>query len=261
MSVEYSLEGDIALITLNRPDRLNAIEATLSNGLQRALELAGEESRAAILTGAGKAFCSGADLNDLLTDYESGADPDLAGLLENVFHPAVQALLECPVPVVGAINGVAAGAGLGLALACDLRVMADNAFLTSAFTAIGLVPDSGTTWWLTRNLGISRAMELALTNRRMGAEEGRQLGLCIDVVPSEALHDRAMEIASQLTDMVPDSLVTTRRLMRDAASLDLSDALRAEQEAQGRLGRTPEHREGVLAFVEKRKADFRSARA
>lgn len=258
MSVEYALNGDVALITLNRPATYNAIEASLSTNLRQALERAGRESRAAILTGAGKAFCSGADLNDLLADYETGDGPNLADLLEDVFHPALQALLECQVPVVGAINGVAAGAGLGLALACDLRVMAEDAFLTSAFTAIGLAPDSGTTWWLPHNLGVSRAMEFALTNRRIGAQESRDLGLCLDVVPAQSLLGRAMEVATDLADLVPDALVTTRRLIRQAAGSSFDQALQAEQAEQGRLGRTGEHREGVLAFTEKRKPEFRS---
>ncbi|MDP9145278.1 MAG: enoyl-CoA hydratase-related protein [Actinomycetota bacterium] len=257
MSVEYTVEGDVALITLNRPDRYNAIDASLSDGLQHALERAGRESRVAILTGGGKAFCSGADLNSLLTDYEDGDGPDLAGLLENVFHPALNALLECRVPVIGAINGVAAGAGLGLAFACDLRVMAEDSYLTSAFTAIGLAPDSGTTWWLPHNLGISRALEFALTNRRISAQEARDLGLCADVVPADALLDRANDLARGLADLVPDALVTTRRLIREAAGISLEDAMLAEQAAQGRLGMTPEHREGVMAFIAKRKPNFR----
>ena len=258
MSVDYVLEGDVAIITLNRPDRYNAIEATLGEGLISATDRAGDEARAIVLTGAGKAFCSGADLNELMSDYESGAGPDLALLLENVFHPALRALLDSKVPVIGAINGVAAGAGLGLALACDLRVMADDAFLTSAFTAIGLVPDSGTTWWLSHHLGVSRALEIAFTNRRVGAGEARELGLCLDVVPGDELLDRALSLAGQLADLVPDSLVTSRRLIRDASGLSLEEALRAEQAEQGRLGRTPEHREGVMAFIDKRKPDFRS---
>lgn len=258
MSVEYHLEGDVALVTLNRPDRYNAIDRSLSNGLRRSLDRAGEESRAVILTGAGKAFCSGADLNDLEEEYRTGDGPDLAALLEEVFHPSLQAVLDCPVPVVGAINGVAAGAGLGLALACDLRLMSEDAFLTSAFTAIGLVPDSGTTWWLSHHLGVSRALELAMTNRRLPAEEARQLGLCLSVVAPDDLLDRAREVAGQMADLAPAALVATRRLIRDASGSSLEEAMLAEQAEQGRLGKTPEHREGVMAFMEKRKADFRS---
>jgi 2-(1,2-epoxy-1,2-dihydrophenyl)acetyl-CoA isomerase len=257
MSVRFDLHGDVAVITMDRPDRFNAIEATLGHGLVEAMGQAGEKGRAAILTGAGRAFCAGADLNDLRPHYEEGDGPDLAALLDEVFHPALRAILDCQVPVVGALNGVAAGAGLGLALACDMRVMSEDAFLTSAFTAIGLVPDSGTTWWLSHHLGPSRAMELALTNRRVSADEARGLGLCVDVVPPDQLMSRAIELAGQLADLVPDSLVTTRRLIRNASASSLEEALAAEQAEQGRLGKTPEHKEGVMAFLEKRKPDFR----
>jgi len=258
MSVDYLLEGDVALVTLNRPDRYNAIDASLGDGLAAAMSRAGAESRAVILTGAGRAFCSGADLNDLEAEYETGEGPDLDSLLEDVFHPALRSILDCEVPVIGAINGVAAGAGIGIALACDLRVLSEGAFLTSAFTAIGLVPDSGTTWWLTHHLGVSRALELTLTNRRLPAEEIRDLGLCLDVVPDEALLGRAREVAAEMADLVPDALVSTRRLIREASGSSLELALRAEQREQGRLGKTPEHREGVMAFIEKRKPEFRS---
>lgn len=260
MSVDYSLDGDIATITLNRPDRYNAIETSLSEGLIEAMERAGSESRAAILTGSGRAFCSGADLAELMTDYEKGDGPDLAALLEDVFHPALRSVLECRVPVIGAMNGVAAGAGMGLAFACDLRVMAEEAYFTSAFTAIGLVPDSGTTWWLPHSLGVPLALELALTNRRLGAMEARERGLCLDVTPLEDLMGRAHDLASTLAGMVPDALVSTRRLIRQAEGNSLSTAMEAEQLEQGRLGRTAEHREGVMAFTEKRKPDFRGVR-
>jgi 2-(1,2-epoxy-1,2-dihydrophenyl)acetyl-CoA isomerase len=258
MSVEYNLDGDVAVITLNRPNRFNAIEATLSTGMVEALGQAGDHARAAVITGEGKAFCSGADLADLESEYETGG-PDLAAHLETVFHPVVQALVDCRVPTVAAINGVAAGAGMGLALACDMRVIAESAFLTSAFTAIGLTPDSGTTWWLPQMVGVSRALEITLTNRRISAEEAVQIGLCVAVAPDESVIDEALSIARSLADLVPDSLVTTRRLIRTAAGRSFTEALSAEQTEQGRLGKTPEHAEGVRAFLEKRKANFRGA--
>ena len=253
MSINYELDGDVAVITLDRPDQFNAINPSLSAGLVDALGQAGSEARAAVITGSGRAFCAGADLGML--DETS----DLGTLLDDVFHPALKAILNCAVPVVGAINGVAAGAGLGLALACDVRVMAEGAFLTSAFTAIGLAPDSGTTWWLPHHIGVSRALELTLTNRRVGGEEARDLGLCAQVVPDNEMLDAAFRLAGTFTDMVPDSLVTTRRLIRDAAGSSFEDAIAAEREEQARLGATPEHQEGVRAFKEKRKPDFRAA--
>jgi 2-(1,2-epoxy-1,2-dihydrophenyl)acetyl-CoA isomerase len=257
MSIDYQLDGDVAVITLNRPDRFNAIDAGLAAGTVDALDKAGGEARAVVLTGKGKAFCSGADLSQLMGDYETGG-PDLAGLLNDVFHPMVNALANSKVPTVAAVNGVAAGAGLGIALGCDIRIMAESAFLTSSFTAIGLVPDSGTTWWLPRHVGVSKAIELTMTNKRVNAEEARSLGLCVEVVPDGEVVVRAVELAATLADMVPDSLVTTRRLIRDAAALSFGEALEAEQVEQGRLGKTSEHREGVAAFLEKRKPDFRN---
>ena len=232
------------------------MDHALAGALIDALERAGAESRAAVLTGAGKAFCSGADLAILKDDYESGS-PDLAALLDDVFHPAVRALIECKVPIVGAINGVAAGAGLGIALACDIRVFADSAFLTSAFTAIGLAPDSGTTWWLPHHVGVSKALELTLTNRRVDADEAVSLGLAWGVVADDEVVAAATELAASLADLVPDSLVTTRRLVRDSGALSFTQALAAEKAEQGRLGLTPEHHEGVMAFLEKRPADFK----
>lgn len=257
MSVEYRREGDVAVITLNRPDRFNAIEGTISTGLVEALGHAGVEARAAVITGAGKAFCAGADLAELEPEYDDGG-PDLAEHLENVFHPMIDEVMKCGVPTVAAINGVAAGAGLGLALACDLRIMAGSAFLTSAFTAIGLIPDSGTTWWLPQMVGVSRALELTLTNRRVPADEAMAMGLCLETVPDDQLLERAGELAGTLADMVPDSLVTTRRLIREAMVKPFGAALAAEQMEQGRLGKTREHAEGVRAFLEKRRPDFRS---
>jgi len=257
MSIDYQLDGDVAVITLNRPDRFNAIDAGLAAGTVDALDKAGGEARAVVLTGKGKAFCSGADLSQLMGDYETGG-PDLAGLLNDVFHPMVNALANSKVPTVAAVNGVAAGAGLGIALGCDMRIMAESAFLTSSFTAIGLVPDSGTTWWLPRHVGVSKAIELTMTNKRVNAEEARSLGLCVEVVPDGEVVVRAVELAATLAAMVPDSLVTTRRLIRDAAALSFGEALEAEQVEQGRLGKTSEHREGVAAFLEKRKPDFRN---
>lgn len=257
MSVEYRTSDDVAVITLNRPERYNAIDRELSATAAAALSRAGDEARAVILTGAGRAFCSGADLAAMKEGYDSGT-PELGRYLDEIFHPLVHALVDCKVPTVAALNGVAAGAGLGLALGCDMRVMAESALLTSSFTAIGLVPDSGTTWWLPHHLGVSKALELALTNRRVGADEARQLGLVAEVTPDDEVVARAVATAGSLADLVPASLVATRRLMRKAASLGFEDALAAERAEQDRLGRTPEHLEGVAAFLEKRPPDYRN---
>ncbi len=255
MSARYELLNDVALVTLDRPDVFNSIDQSLSDGLVAGLERAGEEARVAVITGSGKAFCAGADLAGLAADYASGS-PDLAGLIENRFEPMLEALIGSKVPTIAAINGAAAGAGLGLALACDLRAMAPSAFLTASFVGIGLIPDTGSTWWLTHHIGVSRTMELVITNRRMTSEEALALGLAHRV--AEDVVTEAMEWAGALADGAIGAMVETRRLLHLASGGDMRRALDAEGEAQGRLGSSPVHLEGVSAFNEKRKPDYRN---
>lgn len=256
MSVTYELDGDVALITLNRPDSFNAITAHLASGLVAALDRAGEEARTAVLTGAGKAFCAGADLVEISEGYRQNG-PNLGPVLDEHFHPAVNALVGARVPTVAAINGVAAGAGLGLALACDLRVMSEGAFLISAFAAIGLAPDSGTTWWLPHHIGVSKALEMTMTNSRVSATDAVRLGLAIEAVAAEDLISRSLDTAQQLADLVPEALVATRQLIRASSGRSLEESLQAERDAQHRLGQSAEHAEGVAAFLAKRKPDYR----
>ncbi|MEX1038159.1 MAG: enoyl-CoA hydratase-related protein [Acidimicrobiia bacterium] len=260
MNVTYELDGDIAIVILNRPDSFNAITGDLTADLAEAVSRAGSEARALILTGAGKAFCAGADLAEIAEGYEKDG-PQLGSVLDRNFHPAVHALIHAAVPTVAAINGAAAGAGLGMALACDLRVMSEKAFLMSAFAGIGLAPDSGTTWWLPHHLGVSRALEITLTNRRVPAEEARELGLSLDTVASDQLIAKAREYAAALADLPTDALVTTRHLIREAAGSDFETALERERTEQDRLGRSAEHSEGVNAFLAKRKPDYRNPQA
>jgi 2-(1,2-epoxy-1,2-dihydrophenyl)acetyl-CoA isomerase len=257
-TTKYEMSDDVAIVTLNRPERFNAINADLSASLIAALGQAADEARAVVLTGEGKAFCSGADLSGFVDEYQDKR-PDLAKHLEDEFHPMVRAISECPLPVVAAVNGVAAGAGLGVALSCDIRVLASSAYFTSAFTAIGLAPDSGTTWLLPRHLGVSTALELALTNRRMGADEALERGLCAAVVDDGKSVEAAMEYAARLAELPTDALVSTRRLIRGSTNLTYLEGLEAEKAEQGRLGHTAEHHEGVMAFLEKRRPDFRQS--
>lgn len=259
MSVSYELNDDVALLTLNRPDRFNAVTQELCDGLVAGLERAGSEARAAVITGAGKAFCSGADLSDLMGEYETGG-PDLHRVIGDRFNPMVEGLLAAPVPTVAAVNGVAAGAGMGLALACDLRVMAESAFFLSAFIGLALIPDTGTTWLLPHHLGLSRAMEFTYSNRRMPAEEARDLGLTSEIVSVDKVVDTAVEVASGLADGPTEAYVATRRLLLAATHSDPAAALAAEREKQGELGTSPAHLEGMQAFLDKRTPDFRNLR-
>lgn len=256
MSVNYELVGEVAVIRLARPERFNSVSTDVSRGLIDALARATREARAAVLTGEGKAFCAGADLADLMGEYEAGG-PDLARVIDQSFNPMIRALMEAGVPTIAAINGVAAGAGLGLALACDLRVMSSDAFFLSAFIGLALIPDTGSTWLLVKHLGLSRAIEFTVTNRRIGAEEAGSLGLA-KVTPAEDLLTAAMALAQDLAAGPTATYVANRKILYDAAATDLTTALKNEKRIQGELGTSALHLEGMKAFLEKRKPDFRT---
>ncbi|MDP3983677.1 MAG: enoyl-CoA hydratase-related protein [Acidimicrobiia bacterium] len=257
MTVEYLLENEVALITLDRPDRFNSVSADLSKAFCSSLQRAAGEARAVVVTGRGKAFCAGADLADLIEEYETGG-PDLYRVINERFNPMAAALIEAPLPTIAAINGVAAGAGLGLALACDLRVMSNEAYLLSAFISLGLIPDTGSTWLLVHHLGLSRVIEFTATNRRMPAAEAMALGLAHRTVAAEEVVPAALGWAQELTDGPTAAYAANRRILYQAAATDFATALASERDLQGELGRTPVHIEGMKAFMEKRPPDFRS---
>jgi 2-(1,2-epoxy-1,2-dihydrophenyl)acetyl-CoA isomerase len=254
MTVSYRMNGAVAVVTLARPEKFNSVSADLSRGLVAAIARAGDEARAMVLTGDGKAFCAGADLADLMADYETGG-PDLASVINDRFNPLVRALVDAPVPTIAAVNGVAAGAGLGLALACDLRVMSSQAFFLSAFIGLALIPDTGSTWMLVHHLGLARAIEFTATNRRMAADEVAGLGLARITEPDQLLPD-AMMLANELATGPTYAYAANRKILLEASASNLSSALELERVTQGELGRTTLHLEGMRAFLEKRKPDF-----
>ncbi len=258
MSVDYNLDGDVALITLNRPDVFNSIDQTITDGVIDAVDRAGREARAIVLTGAGRAFCAGADLSDLRREYADAGGPDLLSVITNRFNPLVEAIVGSPVPTVAAINGAAAGAGMGLALACDVRVMSAKGFFMSAFINVGLVPDSGSSWFLPAMVGVSRAMEIAMSGRRVDAAESHRLGLTAEVTDPDDVIESALRIARSFADGPTVAYRSTRRIVHAAAASSLRSILEEEARVQGELGALPTHEEGMSAFAEKRSPDFRS---
>ena len=245
----------IATITLDRPDALNALTVPLKTGLLAAFRSIGRDRsvRAVVLTGAGRAFCAGQDLKERL-------EPDAAPLAVEVrerYNPIIAAMRALDQPIVGAINGVAAGAGASLAFACDVRVAAEGASFVLAFGRIGLVPDSGSTWFLPRLVGPAKAAELALTGATLSAADAERFGLVARVVPAAELADAARSVAAGLAALAPIALAQTKRALERAWSLDLDAALEEEAYRQGIAGATADHAEGIAAFVEKRPPRFR----
>jgi 2-(1,2-epoxy-1,2-dihydrophenyl)acetyl-CoA isomerase len=246
-------EPGVRTLTLDRPDALNALDAALKGALLAAFRSAARERavRAVVLTGAGRAFCAGQDLR------ERGADaPSLTDELRRHYIPLIEAMVALEKPIVAAVNGVAAGAGFSLALACDLRVMADAATFNAAFGRIGLVPDSGLSWFLPRLVGPARAAEIVLTAEPVDAATAARIGLADRVVPAAACLAEAQALAARLAVGAPLALGLTKRSLAYALDHGLSATLAFEAELQGIAGRSADHAEGLAAFREKRPPRF-----
>lgn len=245
----------VATLTLDRPDSLNSLTVPLKEELLRAFRSVGRDEavRAVVLTGAGRAFCAGQDLRERL---EPGATP-LATEVRERYNPIIVAMQRLEKPIVGAINGVAAGAGASLAFACDIRIAAESASFLLAFGRVGLVPDSGATWFLPRLVGAAKALELALTSEPLTAADAERFGLVARVVPGEALLDEARALAARLAAGAPRALALTKRALARSFDATLEDQLEYEAALQGVAGATADHAEGLAAFVEKRPPAFR----
>jgi 2-(1,2-epoxy-1,2-dihydrophenyl)acetyl-CoA isomerase len=246
-------DGPVATLTLNRPERLNALTGALGDELHAALrELAGDAGvRAIVLTGAGRAFCSGADLKGA----SEGAPGNGEALLREVFNPLVRTMAELEVPLVAAINGVAAGAGASLSFACDLRVAAESARFQLSFVKVGLIPDSGATWTLPRLIGGARAAELALLGRDLGAAEALGWGLVNRVAPDGQALAQAVDLAHRLA-AVSATVGAAKTALREGLGRDLPAHLEVEAQMQGEAQRGPDFAEARQAFVEKRPPAF-----
>ncbi|HEY2958939.1 MAG TPA: enoyl-CoA hydratase-related protein [Actinomycetota bacterium] len=254
-------DGGAAWLTIDRPDALNALDRATKEALLAALrEAAADQTvRAVALTGSGRAFCVGEDLRELRGAYAGGHAPELGETLEHHYGPIVRLLAEMPKPTVALVNGIAAGAGASLALACDLRLASSAASFKLAFSGVGLVPDAGATWSLPRLLGLSTALRLALLDDQVKAEEALALGLVGRVFPAEDFERLAAEAVSALAAGPTLAHARTKALLRDNLHAGLAAALAAEAEAQGASGRTKDHLEGVAAFSEKRAPRFQGA--
>jgi 2-(1,2-epoxy-1,2-dihydrophenyl)acetyl-CoA isomerase len=254
-SLRFEVADAIATITLDRPEALNALTVPLKTELLAAFRQVGRDRtvRAVVLTGAGRAFCAGQDLKERL-------EPDVAPLaveLRERYNPLIRAMRAIDQPIVGAINGVAAGAGASLAFACDIRLAAEGASFVLAFERIGLVPDSGATWFLPRLVGPAKAAELALTGAPLSAADAERFGLVARVVRPDALAAEARAVAGRLAALAPRALALTKRALERSWSLDLDAALEDEAYRQGVAGATADHAEGIAAFLEKRPPRFR----
>ena len=258
-SVLYEEDGAIAVLTLNRPASLNSFTRQMHRDLWAARDQAEADPavRALVLTGAGRGFCAGADLSEF--DFRDGADlmhrADPGPVIEQAFNPTTRRLVNLGVPTVCAVNGVAAGAGASVAMACDVTIAAPGASFIQAFSKIGLVPDSGGTWLLPQRIGLARAMALCLTGDKLSAQDAKAMGMIWDVQDDALAAARAL--AQRLAAMPTKALVATRHLLRGAHTHSLDEQLDLERDVQSRLGFTHDYIEGVTAFLQKRPAQFR----
>ena len=254
-----AMHNGVLTLTLNRPQALNSFTGALHEELIGALRAAASDAavRCVVITGAGRGFCAGQDLSDPEIAPSLEAEPrDVGNLIETRYKPLVEAIAAFPVPVIAAVNGVAAGAGANLALACDIVLAARSASFLQAFAKIGLIPDAGGTWLLPRLVGRARALGLALLADKLPAEEAERIGLIWKCVDDAALAAEAQALGERLAAMPVAALAEIRRAFAASAGLTLSEALSMEGEVQRRLGFSHDYREGVTAFLAKRSPTF-----
>jgi 2-(1,2-epoxy-1,2-dihydrophenyl)acetyl-CoA isomerase len=258
-TILFEVADGYAVITLNRPERLNAFTAVMHAELRDALDrVSGDDDiRALILTGAGRGFCPGQDLNDRVMGDNDAPPPDLGHTIETLYNPLVRRIRSLELPVICAVNGVAAGAGANIALGCDLVMAARSAKFIQAFCRIGLVPDGGGTWLLPHLAGRAKAMAMALLGEAVEAEEAERIGLIWKVVEDEVLMDEARKLAAHLATQPTAGLAAIKQLITAASSNSLDEQLDLERDTQRKLGHTHDYREGVRAFLGKRKPQFR----
>ena len=251
--------GPVRVLTLNRPAQLNSFTAAMHAELLPALQAAADDARvrALVITGAGRGFCAGQDLNDPGMAAGDGGAPNVGAVIERWYKPLALRVRTMPVPVIAAVNGVAAGAGASFALGCDLVLAARSASFIQAFSKIGLIPDCGGTWLLPRLVGRARALGLAMSGDKLPAEEAERIGLIWQCVPDDRFAAEVSALATKLSQMPSRALAETRRALDAAMAMDFADALTLEADTQRELGRGADFAESVSAFLAKRPPVFR----
>ncbi len=254
--IAYDLQDAIARITLNRPDVLNSFNRAMAGEMQAALDRARDdpEVRCLLISAAGRAFCAGQDLAEAIGE---GAPDELGEIVEGSYNPIIARLAHLEKPVVCAVNGIAAGAGANLAFACDFVLASEKAGFVQSFAHIGLVPDSGGTWILPRLAGMAKAKALAMLGEKISAAEAEELGLIYRTCSAGALDEQSWSLACRLAKMPTKGLGLTKRALRLSFGNDLESQLQVEKSLQTEAGKTQDYREGVNAFLEKRKPLFK----
>lgn len=257
--VLVSDSGAVRTLTLNRPQALNSFTAEMHAQLRQALDdaAATDSVRAVVLTGAGRGFCAGQDLNDPAMVPDAQGQVDIGAVIEANYRPLALRIQAMPVPVIAMVNGVAAGAGANLALGCDIAIAARSASFIQAFSKIGLIPDCGGTWLLPRVVGRARALGLAMTGDKLSAEAAERMGMIWQCVDDDQLAATVQALAARLAAMPSRALAATRRTLDEAAQMTLEQALSLEAHWQRELGHAHDFREGVEAFQQKRAPQFK----
>jgi 2-(1,2-epoxy-1,2-dihydrophenyl)acetyl-CoA isomerase len=255
-SIELKIENKVAWISLNRPEVFNSFNREMALLLQKTLDDCNTDTnvRAIVITGKGKAFCAGQDLKEV-TDPE--LNPGFRKILEEHYNPIIQKIRTIEKPIIGAVNGVAAGAGANIALACDIVVASDYASFIQAFSKIGLIPDSAGTFFLPRLIGFQRATALMMLGDKITAEEALHMGMIYKIYPISFFEEEVMTLATTLANMPTKALGLTKRLLNESISNNLEQQLQLESDLQIEASSSNDYKEGVTAFVEKRKPEFK----
>lgn len=251
-TITFEIADDIATITLNRPDVMNALNTQMRAEITHAVRTGGGEARVVAMTGAGDCFCSGQDLGDA----RSAAAMDLERVLRDEYVPMLRAIYECPVPTISAVNGAAAGAGANLALAADVVIASERAFFLQAFTRIGLIPDAGGTYWLPRQMGAAKAMGAALFADKISARQADDWGMIWEAVEDDAFAAHWKARAAHLAKGPSQAYAHVKEAIRGSFDNSLEEQLLLEARLQGKCGQTRDFKEGVLAFMEKRPPQY-----